>query len=106
MGDYTWMTYSQIDEMAHNFGCGLRALGHQPKQNLVVFAETRAEWLISAMGLFKQNIPLCTLYATLGDEAIVHGINETEVRQCFFLFGTKLAHAKQSDVTMIGGLRA
>ena len=44
-----------------------------------LFAETRAEWLITANGCMKQNMPLVTLYATLGDEALVHGINETEV---------------------------
>ena len=45
----------------------------------MVFAETRAEWLISANGCMKQNMPIVTLYATLGDDAIIHGINETEV---------------------------
>lgn len=79
LGDYSWLTYSEVDKMASNFGRGLRVLGHQSKENIVIFAETRKEWLISAMGCFKQSFPLCTLYATLGDEAIVHGINETEV---------------------------
>ena len=82
MGEYTWLTYTQMDETAHQFGCGLRALGNLPQQNVIIFAETRAEWLLSAIGLFKQNFPLCTLYATLGDEAIIHGINETEVIVC------------------------
>lgn len=54
-------------------------MGNQPGQNIVIFAETRAEWMIAAHGIFKQNIPLVTIYATLGDEAIAHGINETEV---------------------------
>lgn len=64
--------------MAENFGRGLRAQGHQPHENIIIFAETRVEWMVAAMGCFKQSIPLCTLYATLGDEAIIHGINETE----------------------------
>ncbi|XP_042869237.1 long-chain-fatty-acid--CoA ligase 4-like isoform X1 [Penaeus japonicus] len=80
LGDYTWLTYTEVDDMAHNFGKGLRVIGHQPRENIVIFAETRQEWLMSAMGCFKQNIPVCTLYATLGDEAVIHGINETEVR--------------------------
>ncbi|XP_042229969.1 long-chain-fatty-acid--CoA ligase 4-like, partial [Homarus americanus] len=79
LGEYSWLTYTEVDNLAHKFGCGLRAVGHRPKQNIVIFAETRKEWLISAIGCFRQSIPLCTLYATLGDEAVVHGINETEV---------------------------
>lgn len=80
LGEYTWLNYREVDEMARNFGKGLRVEGHQPKENIVIFAETRQEWLISAIGCFKQNLPVCTLYATLGDEALIHGINETEVR--------------------------
>ena len=79
LGEYSWLTYTEVDKMACNFGRGLRSVGHKSKENIVIFAETRKEWLIAAMGCFKQNIPLCTLYATLGDEAIIHGINETEV---------------------------
>lgn len=78
MGEYRWRTFTQTEREALHFGRGLRLLGHKPKENLVIFAETRAEWMIAAHGCFKQNIPLCTLYATLGDEAIIHGINETE----------------------------
>lgn len=79
MGVYRWKTYSEVNMLAENFGKGLRELGCQPKENVVIFAETRAEWMIAAHGLFKQSIPLVTIYATLGDEAIAHGINETEV---------------------------
>lgn len=79
MGDYKWKTFAEVNILATNFGRGLRELGNQPGQNIVIFAETRAEWMIAAHGIFKQNIPLVTIYATLGDEAIAHGINETEV---------------------------
>ncbi|XP_031345978.1 long-chain-fatty-acid--CoA ligase 4 isoform X5 [Photinus pyralis] len=79
MGDYMWKTYAEVDMLATNFGKGIRELGNQPKENIVIFAETRAEWMIAAQGLFKQSIPVVTIYATLGDEAITHSINETEV---------------------------
>ncbi|CAH1133889.1 unnamed protein product [Ceutorhynchus assimilis] len=79
MGEYRWKTYSEVNMLASNFGKGLRELGCKPKENVVIFAETRAEWMIAAHGLFKQGIPLVTIYATLGEEAIAHGINQTEV---------------------------
>ena len=46
---------------------------------MCIFAETKSEWLMCAIGCFKQTFPLVTLYANLGDEAIAHGINQTEV---------------------------
>ena len=80
LGDYRWRTFTQTDSEAESFGRGLRELGVKPKENVVVYAETRAEWLIAAIGAMKQNIPIVTLYATLGEEALIHGINETEVK--------------------------
>ena len=79
MGEYNWLTFGEMDEMSQWFGRGLREIGHQPKENIVIFSETRYEWLVSAVGAFRQNVAVCTLYATLGDDAVVHGINETEV---------------------------
>ncbi|CAH1286117.1 unnamed protein product [Diabrotica balteata] len=79
LGDYRWKTFSEVNILATNFGRGLRELGNDPGKNVAIFAETRAEWMIAAHGIFKQNIPLVTIYATLGDEAIAHAINETEV---------------------------
>ena len=79
MGDFQWRTFAQKDSEAESFGRGLRELGLKSRENVVLFAETRAEWLISANGCMKQNMPIVTLYATLGDDALIHGITETEV---------------------------
>lgn len=79
LGDYRWTNFIETEKMAANFGKGLRELGQKPKTNIVIFAETRAEWLIAAHGCFKQNIPIVTIYATLGEDGVAHGINETEV---------------------------
>ena len=49
------------------------------RENVCIFAETKEEWLVCALGCFKQTFPLVTLYANLGDDAIAHGINQTEV---------------------------
>lgn len=79
LGEYRWKTFSEVNTLAMNFGKGIRELGNNPGENVAIFAETRAEWMIAAHGIFKQSIPLVTIYATLGDEAIAHGLNETEV---------------------------
>ncbi|CRK86999.1 CLUMA_CG000812, isoform A [Clunio marinus] len=80
LGDYKWMNFTETEEKARFFGRGMRELGLQPKDKVVIFAETRAEWMIAAHGLFKQSCTIVTIYATLGDEAIMHGVNETEVK--------------------------
>lgn len=64
---------------ANNFGRGLIESGLKVRQNIALFSETRAEWLISANGCMKQSMPVVTLYANLGEDALIDGINETQV---------------------------
>lgn len=40
--------------------------------------DTRAEWTIAAQGAFTQNIVVMTVYANLGEEALLHGLNQAE----------------------------
>lgn len=57
MGDYKWMTFEDVDKSSDNLGNALISLGQKHKENIAIFAETRAEWMISVQGCFKQNIP-------------------------------------------------
>ncbi|XP_015174146.1 PREDICTED: long-chain-fatty-acid--CoA ligase 4 isoform X1 [Polistes dominula] len=79
MGDYKWKSYVDVERLAASFSRGLVESGLNVRKNIVIFAETRAEWMIAAHACFKQNLTVVTIYTTLGDEAIAHGINETEV---------------------------
>lgn len=67
MGEYRWKSYLEVDVKARDFGWGLRQLGLEPRRNICIFAETKEEWLMCALGCFKQNFPLVTLYANLGE---------------------------------------
>ncbi|XP_063967531.1 fatty acid CoA ligase Acsl3-like [Lytechinus pictus] len=80
MGDYKWRTYAEFFEDSDNFGKGLVSLGLQPKQNILIFAETRAEFQIGLQACFRYNFPVVTLYATLGEAAIAYGINQTGIK--------------------------
>ena len=42
------MSYDEADSLADNFGRGLRVLSLKPEDNICLFADTRAEWMISA----------------------------------------------------------
>ncbi|XP_023327811.1 long-chain-fatty-acid--CoA ligase 4 [Eurytemora carolleeae] len=79
LGSYRWISYNEAHVISSNFGKGLRVLGEQPQTPIAIYAETRAEWIMSAFGAFSQRIVVSTLYTNLGDEAIIHGLNETEV---------------------------
>lgn len=79
MGEYKWLSFFEAEMQSRNFGRGIREIGIQPREKVVLFAETRAEWMIAAHGLFKQSCTIVTIYATLGEDGITHGVNETEV---------------------------
>ncbi|XP_056295333.1 long-chain-fatty-acid--CoA ligase 4 [Pseudoliparis swirei] len=79
LGDYRWLSFDEVDSAVSRFGSGLAALGQQPKSSIAIFCETRAEWMITAQACFRRNFPVVTFYATLGEDAIAFGLNETGV---------------------------
>ncbi|XP_045117589.1 long-chain-fatty-acid--CoA ligase 4-like isoform X1 [Portunus trituberculatus] len=86
LGEYRWKTYEEVQQAAVEVGLGVRRLGLEPLDRVVIFAETRAEWLTAAMGCLQHRITVCTLYTTLTDAGVAHGINETEVSLVFTSF--------------------
>ncbi|MQL71711.1 hypothetical protein Taro_004044 [Colocasia esculenta] len=79
LGAYHWVTYGEAFETVCSFASGLVALGHKKGERAAIFADTRAEWLVSLQACFRQNITVVTIYASLGEEALCHSLNETEV---------------------------
>ena len=54
LSDYKWKTYQEVQSKAKSFGRGLRSLGLQSGSGIAIYAETRAEWMISCLGAFTQ----------------------------------------------------
>ncbi|KAI3839344.1 hypothetical protein MKX03_022630 [Papaver bracteatum] len=79
LGEYVWETYEGAFKRASNFASGLVKLGHSADSRAAIFADSRAEWLLAFQGCFRQNITVVTIYASLGEEALVHSLNETQV---------------------------
>ncbi|KAM4021136.1 long-chain-fatty-acid--CoA ligase 4 isoform 2-T5 [Anomaloglossus baeobatrachus] len=77
LGEYKWLNYEEVNTRVNHLGSGLAALDLKPKSTVAIFCETRAEWMITAQACFKYNFPLVTLYATLGEEAVAYGLNES-----------------------------
>ena len=54
LGNYQWLNYNQVHASTLSFGAGLRSLGIEPKSIIAIYAETRAEWMMSCLGAFSQ----------------------------------------------------
>ncbi|OZC06311.1 putative CoA ligase 4 [Onchocerca flexuosa] len=80
MGDYDWQTFTEIHDKIGRIASGIKGITENDGRvnRAVLFAETRADWLIIALSLLRIDVPIVTVYATLGEEAIAQAINETE----------------------------
>ena len=54
LGSYRWQSYNETHVISTNMGKGLRELGQLPRTSIAIYAETRAEWIMSAFGAFSQ----------------------------------------------------
>jgi len=78
LGDYTWIDYVELNTKAEHFGKGLRELGVKPKDKIVLYANTCADWMVSAVAAFKHSLAVVTIYTNLGEEGVEHGISQTD----------------------------
>ncbi|CAI0592730.1 unnamed protein product [Linum tenue] len=79
LGEYEWLTYAAVFQRVSNFGSGLAQLGHLRDERVAIFADTRAEWFIALQVVLLFNVTVVTIYSSLGEEALCHSLNETEV---------------------------
>ncbi|KAF8937933.1 hypothetical protein EDD21DRAFT_66431 [Dissophora ornata] len=83
LSGYKWLTYKDVKITVDNIGAGLRHLGVQPKGRITVFGATSANWLLVAHGAFTQSVTIVTVYDTLGEEGLLHSMNEAEIETAF-----------------------
>merc|ERR1712216_937636 len=55
-----------------------RAICAQPQDRVIIYAETQREWMLAAQGAFSQSLQVVTVYATLGEEGLIHGTTQTK----------------------------
>lgn len=78
LGEYQWHTYEEVLDKVKYVSNGLLGLGLRSDAKVVLFAETRAEWIVSAFACFRVKAPVVTLYSTLGIDALKFGVNQTK----------------------------
>ncbi|KAF9581014.1 long-chain fatty acid-CoA ligase, partial [Lunasporangiospora selenospora] len=78
LSSYNWLSYRDVEVITLSIGSGLIKLGLQPKAKITVFGATSANWLLVAHGAFSQSMTIVTVYDTLGEEGLLHSMNEAE----------------------------
>mmetsp|Transcript_139191 Transcript_139191/g.242249 ORF Transcript_139191/g.242249 Transcript_139191/m.242249 type:complete len:690 (-) Transcript_139191:41-2110(-) len=76
--EFSWITYQEYENKVRGLAGGLQAFGLQPRDKLVIYAETQVDWMVSAFAAWYNNATVVTIYATLGEEGALHGINQTK----------------------------
>ncbi|CAG8775594.1 8117_t:CDS:2, partial [Racocetra fulgida] len=71
LSPYIYLSYTDIGEEIKNLGSGLANLGLQPNNKITVYSTTR------------QSITIVTAYETLGEDGLLHSMNESEVKGMF-----------------------
>lgn len=83
---YTWFTYAQIEEFVIKLSTGLLNLCSNSLENsdgsrkLLICADTCMQWFLMAHACFRNNVTVVTAYTTLDDDAILHSIQQTEIK--------------------------
>ncbi|RKP06544.1 hypothetical protein THASP1DRAFT_31648 [Thamnocephalis sphaerospora] len=100
LGPFAWQSYREVEKRTKRVGAGIRArLDAKPGDRLIIFNSTSADWMIMAHGCFSQSLTIATAYDTLGEDGLLHALNETESIALF-------AHADLLPVVQRLGERA
>jgi len=75
-----YKTYAEVADLISNVGTNLLDYGSFKKGDKVgIYLDTSMEWQITAQACFRYGVILSTCYANLGEEALVHVVNECEL---------------------------
>lgn len=80
---YKWATYKECYTRIQNLGKGLLEDGAVSGGNAAIFMDTCMEWQLAAHACHQANIVVVTIYSTLGEEAVVYGLNQTKATHIF-----------------------
>lgn len=83
MSAYHYLTYKEAYRLTHDVGAGFAHLGLKEKSKIEIFSPTNMYWLLTAHSAFTQNMTIVTAYDTLGEDGLLHSMNETEVEAIY-----------------------
>lgn len=57
LGEYEWLDYLDINGLISNVLNGMLSLNIKKGQHVVIYSETRMEWMVTAIACFKGGFP-------------------------------------------------
>ncbi|KAJ1597904.1 hypothetical protein NDA14_006985 [Ustilago hordei] len=79
LSNYKYLTYDEFEERIQHASSGLVNLGLSKDTRFNIYATTAINWQNMAHACFRQSIPFCTAYETLGEEGLQHSLIEPQV---------------------------
>jgi len=78
---YTYRTYGQVRDDAKKFGRFLELEGLEPGTDIIgIFSINNYEYDVAIMGGYYRNLTNCSLYDTLGEQAVQYICQQTEMK--------------------------
>eukprot|EP00758_Cryptobia_borreli_P010644 Tbor_TRINITY_DN5588_c0_g1::TRINITY_DN5588_c0_g1_i1::g.12541::m.12541/K01897/ACSL, fadD; long-chain acyl-CoA synthetase len=74
-----YMTCKEMWETIVSFGRGLLTIGGKSGCRVGIYEDTRYEWLLGCYGIWSQDMIAVTVYASLGEDALIYAMKEAEV---------------------------
>lgn len=97
-GEYHWNTFAgdhvikfcvtnksilDLEAEIERLAAGLAGLGLSPGSKIAFYMETRKEWFTMAHAAWRAGLTVVTVYASLGDEAVIDALTESEATVLF-----------------------
>jgi len=82
-GSYIFDNFTEVDDRVSSIIAWFSSVEVKKGDHVVIFAETRAEWMQTAIACFKYGLPVITVYATLGEEAVTYALKECDGKVIF-----------------------
>ncbi|KAK9686793.1 long-chain fatty acid-CoA ligase [Basidiobolus ranarum] len=83
LGPYNWYTYTEVERISKELGCGLIKIGLSAGDKITIFNKTSPHWYMMSQACFSQSMTIVTAYETLGPDGLKHALNEGEITTLF-----------------------
>eukprot|EP00899_Mesostigma_viride_P000325 jgi/Mesvir1/10293/Mv16422-RA.1 len=83
VGDYQWLTYSEVMERTTKIASAIRHCGLEPHGRVGVYSQNCPEWMMAMQACNMHTLYCVPLYDTLGADAIEFIVNHSETELVF-----------------------
>lgn len=107
LSDYKWITYGQAQTTTRNIAKGLMANGITEGDRIMIFAETKIEWMLSFLAIPQTGAVVVTAFSNLGTRGLLYSLEQTEVDtvivsfECIQILQAVLANSSKHKVKRI-----